>query len=311
MSSSISANDASSNDSAYSGPSSQNANVPTRPPTSPTKNAANNYAIGYYSWPSDQTVAIPKNGITFPITGVCHLDIGSSYSSIVFDNIPEAQTMSQNMERAMKRYGWKLGSIKGDQDLPVNSIRRSDQGYGGGEYFTTATVGLFLDHGNYGLDPDYSHGSSGSKQTYFRSDVDGGDNGWLRMCQFGFGGNLKWMGVLACNSLTTYSSMLNAGGIPLKTTHMVCGTSTISAVGEEIGADWTKNMLKKKQSIVDAWFNAGRSQYQYATNLTGTISFRVAGYPECMDDTIKNNTEPTSPSSAPGNLTKQDSQVYP
>jgi len=295
---------------AYTGPSGQSSSAPTRPPTSPTKNAAGNYAIGYYSWPSPQTVSIPKNGMPFPATGVCHLD-GSSSSSISFDNIPEAQTMSQNMERAMKRYGWKLGTIKGDQALPVNSIRRSDQGYGGGEYFTTATIGLFLDHGDYGTDPDYNPGSSGSDQTYFRSDVDSGDNGWLRMCQFGFGGNLKWMGVLACNSLTTYSSMVDAGAIPLKTTHLVCGASTIAAVGEDIGANWTKNMLKKKQAITDAWFNAGRSQYQYATNLTGTISFRVAGYPECMSDTVKNNTAPSSPSPAPGNLTVQDSQVYP
>jgi len=217
------------------------------------------------------------------------------------------------MVRAMKRSGWELAGLKGDQDLPVNSIRRSDRGYGGGEYFTAGTIGLFLDHGDYGDEPDYNPGSSGSKQTYFRSDRDSGDNGWLRMCQFGFGGNLKWMAILACNSFAdpNYSSMKNAGAIPLKTTHLACGASTIIAVGEDIGAYWTKNMLRKQQMITDAWFNAGRSQYQNATGQANPTKFRVVGYPECMNDTVQNNTAPSTPSASPGNLTKQDSQVYP
>ena len=188
----------------YSGSSSQRSRAPTRPPTAPTKNAAGSFAIGYYSWTNSQTVGIPKNGNPFPATGVCHLD-GSTDNGITFDNIPEAPAMAVNMVTAMIKKGWTLAFNKGDANLSVNSIRRGDQG--GGEIFTQATIGLFLDHGDYGTDPDYSPGSSGSKQTYFRSDADGGDNGWLRMCQFGFGGNLKWMGILACNSLTTYSSM--------------------------------------------------------------------------------------------------------
>jgi hypothetical protein len=65
------------------------------------------------------------------------------------------------------------------------------------------------------------------------------------------------------------------------------------------------------ETVVNAWFDAGRTQYSYATNLTGTISFRVAGYPECMSDTLQNNTAPSSPSPAPGNLTSVTQQVYP
>jgi Bacterial Ig domain len=291
----------------YAGPSGQSTAAPTRPSVAPAKNAAGNYAIGYYSWPTAQTFNIPQNYTL----GVCHLD-GSSANGVRFDNIPEAQTMAKNMAKTMTQYAWKVGTIKGDADLPVRSIERSDLSIGGGEYFTSSTIGLFLDHGDYGTDPDYNPGSSGSKQVYFRSDVDSGENGWLRMCQFGFGGNLKWMAILACNSVCdpNYSSMKNAGAIPLKTTHLICGASTIAAVGEEIGADWTKNMLKRRQTIADAWFNAGRSQYEGATNISTTV-FRIVGYPECMGDTVRANTAPSSPSAAPGNLTKQDSQVYP
>lgn len=117
----------------------------------------------------------------------------------------------------------------------------------------------------FGTDPDYSAGSSGSTQTYFRIGTDLGDNGWLRMCQIGFGGDLKWLGVLACNSLTTYSSMSSAGAIPLKTTHMVCGMAAIGAVGEEFGEYWAKKMLggvfKTREKISSAWFDAGHDQY--------------------------------------------------
>ena len=212
----------------------------------------------------------------------------------------------------MKRNGWYMEFQWGDTNLPVNSIRRNDLGYGGAAVFTQAALGIFLGHGSFGTDPDYSPGSSGSYQTYFRSDADGGDNGWLRMCQFGFGGNLKWMGILACNSLSNYLSMSSVGAIPLDTTHLVCGASTIAALGEDIGAFWAKKMLGRNgESIANAWFDAARTEYSNAIGMTGPYVFCVAGYPECMGDTIKNNTAPSNPSPAPRNLTRVESQVYP
>lgn len=256
---------------------------------------------------------IPKNGVL----GVCHLD-GGTGSGIEFDPIPEGPAFEVNFIRTMKKGGWVKNYNKSNNSTPAlhaNDMRRSDQGYGGSELFTTANIGLFLDHGDYGTDPDDNPGSSGSKQTYFRISTDGGDNGWLRMCQIGFGGDLKWLGLLACNSLTTYSSMASVGAIPLKTTHLVCGTATIAAVGEEFGALWAKKMLggtfKSKETIVNAWFDAGHDQYAGATNLTATITFRVAGYPECMADSIKTNVAPTNPSATPRNLTKLDKDVFP
>ncbi len=300
----------------YAGPSAQSTTVPMRPPTGPVKNAVNNYAIGYYSFPNPRTVSIPQNGIPYPTTGVCHLD-GSNRSQISLDNIPEADMTAVNMIQTMKKKGWKLAFEKADQDLPVNSIRRSDQGYGGSEIFTQATIGLFMGHGDYGTDPDYSAGASGSEQTYFCSSNpnDSGNNVWLRMCQFGFGGNLKWMAILACNSICdpNYSSMLSAGGIPLKTTHLLCGTDSISWMEENIGANWAINMIGKNQQIVNAWFNAAHDAYKEAQPgvITNTVTFRVAGYPECMTDTVVTNTAPSNPSSAPGNLVEQHQQVYP
>jgi hypothetical protein len=293
----------------YSGPSSQDSSAPTRPWTAGVKNPAGTFAIGYYSWPTPQFVNIPQNGIPYPATGVCHLN-GFNASTFEFPSLPEAQEACVNMYKAMNDCGWKMAFVHGDQDLPVNSIRRTD--LGGGAVFTQATIGLFIDHGAYGTDPDYSYWSSGSKQIYFRSDVDGGDNGWLRMCQFGFGGNLNWMGILACYSLCdpNFGSMVGHGAIPLNTTHLICGCETDSAVDVKIGAFWTKNMLKQKQSITQAWFNAGSTQYA-GEDIDYAIIFRVAGYPECINDSVANNTAPSSPSSSPGNLIHTDKQVFP
>jgi hypothetical protein len=213
----------------------------------------------------------------------------------------------------MHKLRWKIAYDRHDDDLHVSSLRRADLGINGGELATYATVGLFISHGAYGTDQDFAPGGSGAKVTYMGSG-NPGDSGdpWLRMCQFGFGGNLKWMAILACNSLCdpNYGTMVLHGSIPLKETHLVCGTASIAAVGESIGSYWAENMIKKKQTIRDAWFNAGRSEYTGATTLN-TVKFRVAGYPECLDDTIANNTAPTNPSPAPGGLDKRDQQVFP
>jgi len=109
--------------------------------------------------------------------------------------------------------------------------------------------------------------------------------------------------------------MSSAGAIPLKTTHLVCGCSTVADVGEDFGSLWAKKMFggffTSPETVVNAWFDAGTEEYSNATNMTGTVSFRVAGYPECIADTLQNNTAPSAPSPNPGNLTSVTQQVYP
>jgi hypothetical protein len=70
-------------------------------------------------------------------------------------------------------------------------------------------------------------------------------------------------------------------------------------------------MIKNKQNVRDAWFAAGRSEYAAATNMSNTVIFRVAGYPDCIDDTIQNTNSPANPSPAPGNLVSRDATVWP
>lgn len=231
-----------------------------------------------------------------------------------FDPIPPALNQIGHFCQTMKRLGWKLAYERHDDQLSVSSVRRADLGIGGGELFTQATLGLWISHGTYETAPDLAPGANGAMLTCWpTSNPSESRDPWLRMCQFGFGGNLKWMGILACNSLCdpNFGSMVSAGAIPLKETHLVCGTATIVAVGENVGSYWVVNMIKKKQKIVDAWFAAGRQEYAGQTNLVNPTIFRVAGYPECLSDTIQSSTPPNNPSPAPGNLVRQDSPVWP
>jgi hypothetical protein len=132
------------------------------------------------------------------------------------------------------------------------------------------------------------------------------------MCQFGFGGNLKWMTIQACFALCdpNYSSMVSHGAIPLSTTHLLLSSSTITYTDDSPKL-WANNMLAKNQKVVDAWFNAGTTSFtQDSVGVSNTVVFRVTGYSECFDDSVKTNTAPTSPSVAPGNLVKRDATVF-
>ena len=212
----------------------------------------------------------------------------------------------------MRKKGWDLNFNLSSTTLRQNNLRSAS--YGGNEIFGQVNLGLFIDHGSYGTSIDYNFNQA--KDTYLPGD-NSSDTGapWLGLSEFGLGGNLRWMAILACNVLRgqNYSSMANAGVLPFKNnTHLLCGASTVAAVGEDIGQLWAENMtgslFTAPQTVSQAWNNAGRTQYSYATNLVGgsAIVFRVAGSDNCFSDTLKNYAGSTS-----GNITFVDTQVWP
>jgi hypothetical protein len=275
------------------------------------KEKRGDYSICVSSNPNTNSWPVPTYG-SYPF--VIKVALENSTQPMRFDPIPPALNQIGHVCQTMKKLGWKLADERHDDMLSVSSIRRADLGIGGGELFTHCTVGLWISHGTFETKPDLAPGASAAMLTCWpSSNPSDASSPWLRMCQFGFGGNLKWMAILACNSLCdpNFNSMRDARAIPLKETHLVCGTATIAAVGENIGSYWAINMIKKKQNIADAWFAAARQEYTGATNLVNPTIFRVAGYPECMADTIQSTNGPSNPSPAPDNLVKQDKQVWP
>ena len=317
--SSFEANDASP---AYSGPSGQSSTAPTRPPTAPVKNQVDSFSVCYFNFPSGRSLNNPKNGQPPLVATYIHLDGDTSHTSASFGPVP-SDDEANNVQKYMNSQGWICyyrrsdNALKDQYKLHVQDMRRSDQDYNGGQIFTEATIGIYMGHGSYGTDLDYSPGGIGSYQTYMPSGNfnETGDNAWLRMCQFGFGGSLKWMVLDTCFSLTdnngNFNSMKNHGGIPLKTTHLICNATTSIDLDPTLEQRWATHILKDNQTIADAWFNAGYEVYHANGTNPDTIVFRVAGYPECLSDQVTNNVAPYSPSSAPGNLSKRDYQVSP
>jgi hypothetical protein len=302
---------------AYSGPSSQSSVAPSRPQTAPVKNQVDSFSIGYFNFPNGRTLNVPYNGQPPLVQQQIHLDGDTSDTTATYPPVP-SDDEARNFVSYMNSKGWICYYNRHDDKLRVQDIRRNDQGYGGSQIFTQATIGVYMGHGSYGINLDYSPGGIGSYQTYMPSgnSSESGDNAWLRMCQFGFGGSLKWMVLDACFTLTdndgNFNSMKNHGGIPLNTTHLICSATTTIDMDNTIEQRWATHILKDNQTIANAWFNAGYEAYHapQGTN-TDTVVFRVAGYPECLSDQVTNNVAPSSPSSSPGNLSKTDFQVSP
>ena len=135
------------------------------------------------------------------------------------------------------------------------------------------------------------------------------------MSEFGFGGNLRWMAVLACNSLQDQScnSMANAGVLPIPNNlHLLCGTTTVSYMSDNIGELWATKMLggffTRAETVERAWYDGGRQAYQDATNIpSGSIVvFRMAGSDNCFSDTLQSYAGGTS-----GNITSTTNIVWP
>lgn len=295
----------------FSGASSQSTVAPTRPPTAPMKNSVGTIGVAYYDFSSQKTYADPLNGLGLPGNSG-KVQIENSYGNLLFTDIPECQNSANNFVAKMISKAWTVGFNFSGGLFRINNLRSAS--LGGTEMFGNVNLGLFMDHGSYGTSPDYHSDASESLETYFASDNSADASApWIRMSEFGFGGSLRWVAVLACNCLIdqNYDSMSDAGVLPIPSNlHLLCGTTTISYMTDMIGGIWAQKMVggvfKSPETIENAWFDAGHDAYQYATNITNTVKFRVAGSDNCFSDTLKNYAGSTS-----GNITSDEQQVYP
>jgi hypothetical protein len=150
-------------------------------------------------------------------------------------------------------------------------------------------------HGAYGTSPDYDQpsGANGADQIYFP--IDGRPNGgpsWVRMSEMDFGSpgtdGLKWMAILACNSLRQYNwnNMQYAGGWePFNgNLHLLLGTDSVVKAGLGETTMWAKFMLgldnNTARTVKDAWFLSG------AWLASSPSRYSVAGHNDCQQDML-------------------------
>ena len=267
----------------------------------------------YFAHLATNSYAVPLNGFELPGNGG-KVQIETSYGNVEFDPIPEAVDCANDFEVTMRGKSWWGPNSFNFSGLNVhlNDIRSA--ALGGNEIFGNVNVGLLIDHGSFGTTVDNNHDANGTLMTYFSTDNPADRFApWLRLSELGLGGNMRFMGILACNSLCdpNYSRMKNGGVLPIKSNlHLLCAASTFAACGD-VGGLWAYNMtggfFRPAQTVPTAWFNAGITQYKLLTNWNyGTIVFRVAGQDNCFSDKLNNYQSSTS-----GNITHSDQQVYP
>jgi len=284
--------------------------APTKPPTNPVKGISGTIGVAFYDWKTTKVYKVPKDGKPYPATG--KIQINGSVGDVEFNRITDAALLVARFATKMEKAGYRLQFNKSGGNLQLNDIRSTS--LGGSSLFGTVNLGLFVDHGNYGTSMEYHADSANTMQTYFASDNPAdAASPWIRLSEFGFdGGNLRWMAILACDSLRTSASIIGQNKYPLKSeNHLLCGLSTYGSVHCELGELWAQGMVGKyawssPKKIKDAWFDAGTTLCSWTTNLTETMVYRVTGWQNCMDDTLS-----SYPTNTTGSVITQDKQVSP
>ena len=276
--------------------------APKRPPVKPGRGTVSTFGIAYWTYPNPLTNQVPQNGAGGGVT----LD-GNITGTVEFPPVPDFAIAADGFHKVMTDKRWKAGFHKFDNNLQAQELKRADLGIGGGNLFNSVNLGLFMSHGNFGSTLDFSPPAGQTKQTYFAVGGTNPPNSWIRLSEFRFGSNLRWMALLACNSLeeAAYQTMFNKQVLPLDPNqpfppaHLILGCRTYSAVSKSFGAIWARKMhgnaFSGAQTIAEAWFNTGKDVYkgQSATGIyTNTLFFKAVGWDTTLSDRLQSYTIP-------------------
>jgi hypothetical protein len=228
--------------------------------------------------------------------------------------IPFLDITAKAFADAMRKGAFKQGFIKSDDNLTGMELKRDDFGLGGGNLFNQVNIGLFMAHGVYGTSLDFTPAAGGTFQTYLNLGSAADEAApWIRLSEFKFGGGqLRWMGILACNILedNSFFNLWLDQRLPIEEDfHLLCSGSTVLYFNESIGQEWARRMVKK-YSIADSWFAAGRETYKFAKpgGIPNPVRFRVAGWDSSFADKLNSYIIPD-----PGQdiIAEDERQVYP
>jgi hypothetical protein len=284
--------------------------VPKRKPTQPVRGTVGKFGIGYYRYLTPRNSPYPRNGIggNVQIEGISGTTFGP------FLKVPFLDKTAQGFADAIKKGAFKQGFIRGDDNLKGIDLKRDDFGIGGNNLFNQVNIGLFMAHGLYGTSLDFTPAAGQTYQTYMGlgAAVDAADP-WIRLSEFKFGGGqLRWMGILACNILAemNFYNMWLEQRLPIEDDfHLLCSGSTVIYFNEAIGQEWARRMVKKN-TVVESWFAAGRETYKFAKpgSIPNPVRFRVAGWDSSFADRLNSYVIPDPGIDA---IAQDEAQVYP
>lgn len=177
--------------------------------------------------------------------------------------------------------------------------------------FNTVNIGLLIGHGVQGDRADLNSG--GVIETYFPVYTSGNSEyDWVRIHECQFGGNLRWMGIFACNMAGTTAvpnwEARSAWPFNPSQLHLLLSASTSVYMYSSFGTNWAWAMTGKlkgypaAQSVRRSWFLAGYVTQPLANG--GQVDMRVIGSSNCMNETIKQNISPN------GDIVVRTTTVY-
>jgi len=257
----------------------------------------------------------PLNGLGGRVT----LNESTSITG-AFGPLKAPRRIRQDFHIDLSLAGYRTTFYDVDDDLTANDLLGPQ--YGGANKFNNVNIGLLIGHGVYGSTPDFTTSASGPFETYFpiyKSGVNSYD--WVRFTQFEFGSpgsDLRWMAILSCNNMieNNYDDMWNKELLPIgDDLHLLLGSSSVIFVVSNFGRQYASALTGlhgiTRRSVADAWFYAGTVSQGFQTNLLAkkTVTFRVAGWPACVNDDLINYSAPDSGN--PADIFNINQQVFP
>ncbi|HTD66336.1 MAG TPA: FlgD immunoglobulin-like domain containing protein [Candidatus Limnocylindria bacterium] len=294
---------------------------PKKPPTKPVKGSVGTFGVGYQAyWGSPITVAVPPNGLPAPLNKIT-LESSTANRSLPLLGITAADE-AENFAAKMANAGWKKQFLYDAYEFSAQKVRKTS--LGGSNVFGQANIGCVISHAFYGSSVDYTSQAQQTYQTYapfinYNANATVSSVDWLRFSEISFGStNLRWVGWIGCNLLRdqNYQSMYNQQVLPINPNlHLFLSAKTILYLDGKLAANWAAYMTKGAgfgpETIRRSWFLAGAYTFGNGQGIPSgtTIIYRVAGWPNCMNDKLLLYAAPGT--SDPSEITYVDHQTFP
>jgi len=253
---------------------------------------------------------LPPNASLFP-------QISLAATNPPWGRLRSLSVIARNFSFVMQNQGWSQRFILADDELHAEAIRSA--GFGGSNVFSQVNLGLLIGHGARGTTGDFTISGNGPLQSYYGIYHTGASSyDWVRLSQCSFGSaNLRWMGLLTCNNLhaSVYDDCYNKLVLPINDDlHLLLGCSAYSFMVGKFGTAFAEGLVGGEDyphtTVKEAWFLAAiATQGDKVNKKQQTVTFRVAGWPNCFGDTVYEYQIPDS--GDPENIEYEDRRVYP
>jgi hypothetical protein len=291
---------------------------PQRPPTNPVRGMQGTCGVVYDTYSGNGT-----NGFTVaPLDDGFGIGLDISLDSFPADDrlgyapLPQYTAAANNFISNMGHWGWNNTINNFDSKLSTGYLT------GSGTPLNNVNLAVLMTHGAYGNGEDgLDYYTDPPVYQMYYPITSGGGADYLSLSDMNLGGSgtggLKWMAILACNSLQhhNWADMQEQGVVPYNSNlHLLLGVDTVTYASPTILWYWSEYMnygtstnanSYNPLTIRNAWYAAARAAFSKYT-FPSAINFIVSGDSACANDMLQTNYTPEGVW-----FTDTPTQVYP